>query len=126
MDPENAGRIMELLESEPYISQKTLSRRLSLHHDTVHRILTEELGSCKVNFKWIPHFLPDSHKQERVRVSMELLRFLEESSPQKLANVFTGDESWFDVDNSRNPMGQSHPELPGQRESEGILDLGKS
>jgi hypothetical protein len=23
-------------------------------------------------------------------------------------------------------MGQSHPELPGQRESEGILDLGKS
>jgi hypothetical protein len=42
IDCKNADRIRELLESEPYISQKTLSRRLNLHHDAVHRILTEE------------------------------------------------------------------------------------
>jgi hypothetical protein len=48
---ENADRIMEFLESEPYNSQKTLSRRPNLHHDMVHRILTEGLGWCKVNFK---------------------------------------------------------------------------
>jgi hypothetical protein len=35
---------------------------------------------------------------------MELLCFLEESSPEKFANVFTGDESWFDLDNPRNSM----------------------
>jgi DNA invertase Pin-like site-specific DNA recombinase len=37
IDPENADRIKELLESELHISQKTLSRGLNLHHDTVHR-----------------------------------------------------------------------------------------
>jgi hypothetical protein len=35
---------------------------------------------------------------------MELLRFLEESSPQKLANVFTGDKSWFYLENPQNSM----------------------
>jgi hypothetical protein len=35
---------------------------------------------------------------------MELLRFPEESSPQKLANVFTGDKSWFYLYNPRNSM----------------------
>jgi hypothetical protein len=102
IDPENADRIREFLESESDISQKILSRRLNLQHETVHRILTEELGLCKLNFKQIPHSLAESHKQERVRISMELLRFQEGSSPQKLAHVFTGDESWFDVDNHRN------------------------
>jgi hypothetical protein len=44
IDSEIPDRIRELLEREPYISQKTLSRRLTLHHDTVHRIRTEQLG----------------------------------------------------------------------------------
>jgi uncharacterized ferritin-like protein (DUF455 family) len=92
-DPENADRIWELLESKPYISQKTRSRRLNLHHDIVHEILTEELGLRKVNFKWIPHSLTESQKQEHIKISMELLPFLEEFSPQKLADVFTGNES---------------------------------
>jgi hypothetical protein len=77
---------------------------LNLHHKIVHRILTEELGWCKANFKWIPHCLTESQKQERVRISMELLRFLEEFSPQKVANRFTGDESWFYLENPRNSM----------------------
>jgi len=70
IDPENANRIRELLESECDISQKTLSRRLNLHRDTVRRILGEEFGLCKVNFKGITHSLIESHKHERLRISM--------------------------------------------------------
>jgi hypothetical protein len=51
IDPENADRIKELLETEPYFPQKILSKRWNLRHDTVHRIVREELGLCKVNFK---------------------------------------------------------------------------
>jgi hypothetical protein len=91
--PENADRIRGLLESEFDTSQKRLSKRLNLHQNIVHRILAEELGLCKANFKWISHSLTGSQKSEHVRISMELLRFLEEFSPQKLVNVFTGDES---------------------------------
>jgi hypothetical protein len=104
VDPENADRIREFLESELYISQKTLSKKLNLQHNPVHRILTEELGVCKVNFKWIPHSLAESLKQEHVRTSMGLLGFLKESSPQKLAHVFTGDESWRYMANPQKPI----------------------
>jgi hypothetical protein len=48
--------------------------------------------------------LTESRKQDRVGISMELLPFLEESSPQKLANAFTGDESWFHLENPENSM----------------------
>jgi hypothetical protein len=73
-------------------------------HQTVHRIVRGELALCKVNFKLIPHSLRELHKQERVRISVELLRFLEESSRQKLAHVFTGDESWLYLEHPRNTM----------------------
>jgi hypothetical protein len=35
---------------------------------------------------------------------MELIRFLEESLPQKLMNVFTSDESWFYLENPQISM----------------------
>jgi hypothetical protein len=82
----------ELVESEFYISQKALSRRLDLHHDTIHRILLEEFGLCKINSKRILYFLREFHKQESIKISMNLLRFLDESSPQKLVSVSIGDE----------------------------------
>jgi hypothetical protein len=62
MDPENADRIRVFLESGFDTSQKRLSERLNLHQNIVHRILTEELGLCKANFKWIPHSLTESQK----------------------------------------------------------------
>jgi hypothetical protein len=104
IDPEHADRIRELLESNRYISQKTLSSRLNLHHDPVHQILAEDFGLCNVCFKWIPHSLTKSHNPERVRISMELFRVLEEFSPQKLAHVLIGDESWLNLGDARNSM----------------------
>jgi hypothetical protein len=55
---------------------------------------------------------------------MELLRFLEESSPQKLTNFSPGMKvrvTWTIL----GPQCDPHPEFPGQQESEGILELGK-
>jgi DNA invertase Pin-like site-specific DNA recombinase len=87
INPENTDRIRELLESERCVSQNTLSRRLNLQHNIVHRILAEELGLSKVNFKWISRSGRESHKQKPVRISIELFPFLEESSRQKLAHA---------------------------------------
>jgi hypothetical protein len=80
IDHENIDRTRKVLKSELYISHKTLSRKLNVHHDTVDRILTKELELCKVNFKWISHFLIEFHKQKCFRISMKLFRFLEKSS----------------------------------------------
>jgi hypothetical protein len=55
---------------------------------------------------------------------MELLRFLEEFSPQNFANFFTGDESWFYLYNPRNSMWLVSG-VPSQHESRGIVELEK-
>jgi hypothetical protein len=55
---------------------------------------------------------------------MKLFRFLEESSLQKLVNIFIDDESWFYLDNLRNSK-CLYSEFSCQQESKGILKLGK-
>jgi hypothetical protein len=103
-NPENTTRARELIEYELYISQKTIASRFGIHHEPVKRILKHELGLVKVSFKWISHLLADFQKQQRIDIASEFLQFFEASSPQKLCRVFTGDESWFFLDNPRNSM----------------------
>jgi DNA invertase Pin-like site-specific DNA recombinase len=50
-NPENTTRVRELIEYEPYISQKIITSRFGIHHETVKRILKHELGLVKGNFK---------------------------------------------------------------------------
>jgi hypothetical protein len=102
--PEGADRIRELLESELYKSRKTLPRGLNRHRDTVYRSLRGEVGLCKANFKWIPHSMTETHKRKSLRISLELLQFLEESWPQKLGSAIVGGERWFYVDIPQSSM----------------------
>jgi histone-lysine N-methyltransferase SETMAR len=77
---------------------------LSISSTTMTKILLEDLSLRKVNFKWIPHRLSDDQKQERVRLSTELLLFLEARGRRKMTNVFTGDETCIRYDNPRSAM----------------------
>jgi hypothetical protein len=72
----------------------------------------------------IPPSLTEPHKQKRVKISIEPLQFLEKSSAQNLAPVFTGDENWFYLDNSGNSMWLASG-APDQQGPEGISELGK-
>jgi hypothetical protein len=84
-------------------------------------------GSFQMVFPFIgciEHSLTESHKQERVRISMELLRFLEEFSTQKLANRSPPMKAGVIWRIFRTQCGL-HPEFPGHQESERILELGK-
>jgi hypothetical protein len=71
------GLIAQLHVDDPYLSQKVIAGILSIHRTTLKLILLEELSLGKVNFKEIPHHLNEGQKQERVRLSTELLEFLE-------------------------------------------------
>jgi hypothetical protein len=88
----NIALITQLLIDDPYLSQKMIAMILSISSTTVKKILLEDLSLRKVNFKWIPHRLSDDQMQERVRLSTELLQFLEARGPRKMTNIFTGDE----------------------------------
>jgi hypothetical protein len=82
---ENTTRVRELIEYEPYISQKTIASRLGIHQETVKRILKHELALVKGNCKSVPDLLTDVQKQQQVDIVTELFQFLEASSPQTLS-----------------------------------------
>jgi hypothetical protein len=63
-----------------------------------------ELGSRKVNFKWISHQLTSGEKRKRLEIARELLRFRESASIRTPATIFTGDEIWFYFSNARSSM----------------------
>jgi hypothetical protein len=90
---QNIGLITQRLIDDPYLLQKAIAKILSIYQATVKRILLEELSLRKVNFKWIPDHLNEGQKQERVRLSIELLGFLETRAPRELANIYTEDEA---------------------------------
>jgi hypothetical protein len=70
-----------------YLSQKRIARILSIHRTTVKHVLLEDLLLRKVNFKWISHLLNDDQKSERIRLSNQLLQFLESKWEPQLANT---------------------------------------
>jgi histone-lysine N-methyltransferase SETMAR len=100
----NIALITQLLTDDPYFSQKMIATILSISPTTVKKILLEDLSLRKINFKWIPHRLSDDQQQERVRLSTELLQFLEARGPRKMTNVFTRDETWIRYDNPHSAM----------------------
>jgi len=94
-------RVKELLAEEQFLSQKKLAKALGVHQTTMHRVLTEDLGLVRVNFKWIPHSLNDTQKRERVELAGNLLDILE-SSRANWSNIITGDETWVYLENQRD------------------------
>lgn len=94
-DNEKVDQIKELLQDMPFASAHAISSLLVMSRKQVTRILKLELGLTKKNARWIPHFLNDEQKAERVRLSISMLKILKSLGPKQRASVVTGDESWF-------------------------------
>jgi hypothetical protein len=77
---------------------------LSIHHETIKRILPYALNMRKVNFKWVPHTLDNSKKAVRRHVSRERLNFLESRTDRSLSNGYIVDETWVYLNNPRTSM----------------------
>ena len=90
--------VASLLDENPFLSQKKIAKLTSTDHKIIHRILTEDLGLTRVNFRWIPYCLSQSQKDLRVEFSKSLLETLSKVS---LNMVITGDETWIHLKNPR-------------------------
>jgi len=65
-----------------------------------HQILTKKLQMRLISAKFVPHFLTDDHKKNRVEISQELLANAN-GNENILKNIITGDEAWvygYDVE----------------------------
>jgi hypothetical protein len=92
-DPGKVDAVRGLIEGEGYVSQKKIAQMPGIHHETVKRILRNDLNMPRVNFKWVSHALDSCQKAVCVQVSRELLDFLESRTDRSLSNVYTGDET---------------------------------
>jgi hypothetical protein len=71
------GAVRALIEGEGYIPQERIAEILGIRHETVKRILRDDLNMPKANSGWMLYAPTSSEKAVRVQVSRELLDFLE-------------------------------------------------
>ena len=50
-------------DNDPYISSKQICKKLQITHNTVIKILTENLGREYRHLRWVPHFLNQQQKK---------------------------------------------------------------
>ncbi len=88
------GEIRALIEENGNISLRELSRRTGLGIATVHKCVRKQLELKKHPARWIPHFLTDQQKLNRVDACRENLRIMRRT-PGALRRIVSGDESWM-------------------------------
>jgi hypothetical protein len=92
-----AEAIRSVLAGRPFPSFKVLCRHFRIGKATCLRILHDALELKKFHLRWIPNSLTPNQNGERVTLSAQLLRELEQSQANSFQRVIVGEESWFFV-----------------------------
>jgi hypothetical protein len=71
----------------------------------------------------VPHLLTDKLKAESVRTAGEMLRILMEQEAINFADIITGDESWFFLDDSRDHVWMLDNKNAPERVPQAIRDI---
>ena len=91
---ENIELVRAIITENPYATYDEVEAETSLCRGTIHGIIHDSLNLKKVTSRWVPHFLSEQNKRDRVRVcEFNLERFRD--NRWRLCDVVTGDESWF-------------------------------
>jgi hypothetical protein len=98
------GAIMSLLSDEPFLSARILAVRLSSTHQTIKRVLVNDLGMRKFVRRWILHDLSEVNRREQVLKADLLLEELRADERNEFANIMTGDGSWFCLSSESDSM----------------------
>ena len=80
-----------------------MSEVLNIPKTTILSKLHDDLYYIQVNLRWIPHFLSNENKLQRVQYSQALLEYLE-GEPKRWNNVITGDLSRIYWDNPQTSL----------------------
>ena len=92
--PENIERVKAFINADPYCTYNEMEASTLLSRCTLQIIINDHLSLRKLCARWIPHFLTEHQKKERVRICKQNLANFE-SNRWRLYDVITGDESWF-------------------------------
>ena len=89
---ENATKVKTLVKADRRLTVRMIGDELNLNHQTVHNILTKDLGMRKTCAKLIPKDLTQEQKVDQKDVCVDLLERVE-NEPDFLKHLITGNES---------------------------------
>jgi len=89
---ENVTKVRDLVRSDRCLTVRKMSRVLNLNRQTVHEILTFELGMQKICAKLVLKILTNEQKKNRRNMCLELLERIE-NDKIFFKHVITGDET---------------------------------
>ena len=101
----NIERIQLILEEENRVSTRCIAEQINLSHETVRKILKDDMGLRKLCSQWVPHHLSHQNKLDRVECAKNILQMRDQHSMEEILKFFTvEDESWvlFDTPLTKN------------------------
>jgi ribosome-associated protein YbcJ (S4-like RNA binding protein) len=100
---QNVTKVRDLMRSDRRLTVRMISSVLNLNRQTVHEILTFELGMQKICAMLVPKILTNEQNENRRNMCLELLERIE-NDEKFFKHVITGDETWifeYDPDTKR-------------------------
>ena len=90
----NIPAVKIVAEQDAQLSVKDTASCTGISEGSVQTILKERLDLSKVCARWIPHFLTEKQKTQRLKCPRELLKTYKGCNSRVISNLLTGDETW--------------------------------
>ena len=94
-DQHNMRIIQQIIYDNPMISCHQISREADIPYTTVRYALIHHLKYKCRKLHWVPHYLSDPQKKQRVECCKQILTILQNQKRLHWRYIITGDESWF-------------------------------
>jgi transposase len=91
--PENIEAVRQLVNVDPHITYQEIEDALDIGSAATQSILHDYLGLKKITCRWVPHFLTEAQRQDRVDYYQKMLEKFDGGRSKRVYDVITGDES---------------------------------
>ena len=90
----NIAAVKIVVEQDARLSVKDIASCTGISEGSVQTILKKHLDLRKVCARWVPHFLTEEQRTQRLKCARELLKTYKGCNSRGFSNLLTGDETW--------------------------------
>lgn len=110
------------------VKVREIAEIVGISKDSVHRILTEELGMKKLCARWVPRLLTPEQKHNRMTISKESLERFKRNPDDFFRRFITVDETWvhhYTPETKEQSKQWKHSDSPPPKKAKAIPSAGK-
>lgn len=90
--------LRNLVEKDPRLTVDEIAKKMGAPRSTVFDHL-KSIGKRSLEGKWVPHFLSETNKMQRISICKSLL--IQHEKDSFIHRIITGDEKWIQHDNPK-------------------------